>query len=67
MNMFQGCSSLTTAPELPANTLPDWCYTSMFQDCSSLTTAPELPTTTLAENCYCYMVKCTYGENACTS
>ena len=50
--MFQGCTSLTTTPELPATTLADWCYASMFQSCSSLTTAPELPATTLANMCY---------------
>ena len=51
-NMFQGCSSLTKAPELPATTLTDYCYAYMFQSCSSLTTAPELPATTLAPDCY---------------
>ena len=34
--MFQGCASLTTAPELPAETLADYCYSSMFQGCASL-------------------------------
>lgn len=32
-SMFQGCSSLTTAPELPATTLANYCYYSMFQGC----------------------------------
>ena len=50
--MFSGCSSLTTAPELPATTLADSCYASMFQGCTSLTSAPELPATTLADYCY---------------
>ena len=53
--MFQGCTSLTTAPELPATTLTNWCYSAMFQGCTSLTTAPELPATTLADSCYIYM------------
>ena len=53
--MFQGCSSLTQAPELPATTLAQYCYSSMFQGCSSLTQAPELPATTLANYCYNYM------------
>lgn len=53
MNMFYGCSSLTTAPSiLPATTLAIDCYRSMFDRCTSLTTAPELPATTLAPNCY---------------
>ena len=50
--MFFGCSSLTTAPELPATTLSEGCYHMMFALCSSLTTAPELPATTLAYACY---------------
>ena len=50
--LFQGCTSLTQAPELPAMTLADYCYSSMFYGCTSLTEAPELPATTLAEGCY---------------
>ena len=50
--MFKGCTSLTTAPELPATTLADGCYDGMFYGCTNLTTAPELPATTLAERCY---------------
>ena len=51
-SMFQDCTSLTTAPELPAITLAEGCYNSMFCDCRSLTTAPELPATKLAISCY---------------
>ena len=50
--MFQGCTSLTRAPELPATTLAYGCYQYMFYGCTSLTTAPELPAETLATNCY---------------
>ena len=50
--MFSGCTSLTQAPELPATTLANYCYSSMFSDCTSLTQAPELPATNLAEWCY---------------
>ena len=50
--MFSNCTSLTTAPSLPATTLANYCYNSMFYDCKSLTTAPALPATTLASNCY---------------
>ena len=51
--MFQGCTSLTTAPVvLPATTLTKECYRGMFKNCTSLTKAPELPATTLAERCY---------------
>lgn len=49
--LFYNCTSLVTAPELPATTLLTRCYESMFQNCS-LVIAPELPTTTLAANCY---------------
>ena len=51
-SLFQGCTSLTTAPALPATTLVNSCYNSMFSGCTSLTTAPALPATTLADNCY---------------
>ncbi len=59
--MFYGCTSLTTAPELPATTLNAYSYYHMFRDCTSLTTAPELPATILANSCYNTMF---YG---CTS
>ena len=54
-SMFGNCTSLETAPELPATTLANNCYTGMFNGCSSLTTAPELPATTLSESCYALM------------
>lgn len=56
--MFQGCTGLTKAPELPAiivsaTTLNDnGCYFGMFENCTSLRTAPDLPSTTLAGECY---------------
>ena len=40
--MFSGCTSLTTAPALPATTLASGCYANMFWNCTSLTKAPEL-------------------------
>ena len=51
-SMFLGCTSLTTAPELPATKLESRCYFNMFYGCTSLTTAPELPATTLKYGCY---------------
>ena len=51
-SMFQGCTSLTTAPELPATILGGNCYVYMFAGCTSLATAPELPATTLTYGCY---------------
>lgn len=60
-HMFSGCTSLTTAPDLPATTLAASCYASMFKGCTSLTVAPALPATTLPSTCYHSMF---YG---CTS
>lgn len=54
-DLFIGCTALTTAPELPAITLADYCYWNMFADCSSLTQAPELPAQTLKDRCYASM------------
>ena len=42
-NAFSGCSTLVTAPKLPATALNSYCYTNMFDGCTSLTVAPELP------------------------
>ena len=51
--MFRNCTSLTTAPELPATKLSSSCYYNMFYSCTSLTTAPsKLPATALASSCY---------------
>ena len=50
--MFNGCTGLTTAPELPATTLAEYCYHLMFNGCTGLTTAPKLPATTLVRSCY---------------
>ena len=51
-SMFNGCTGLTSAPELPATTLVTACYYSMFSGCTGLTSAPELPATKLAGFCY---------------
>ena len=59
-NMFQNCTSLGTAPELPATTLANDCYSNMFYGCTSLTSVPSLPATTLALGCYyCMFCNCT--------
>ena len=56
--MFNGCTSLTTAPEtLPATTLATGCYSYMFYDCTSLTTASILSATTLASSCCMFMFR----------
>ena len=53
--LFAFSEALTSAPELPATTLSEGCYSYMFHGCTSLTSAPELPATTLSEGCYSYM------------
>lgn len=50
--LFDSCSSLTTAPLLPATNLADFCYYLMFYKCSSLPSLPTLPATTLKTYCY---------------
>ena len=50
--LFRNCVALTSAPDLPATTLAEFCYYAMFNDCSSLKVAPALPATTLAARCY---------------
>ena len=52
VNLFSGCSSLTSAPELPAIKLTPYCYMWMFKDCTGLTQAPELPAMALSDWCY---------------
>ena len=53
--LFYSCAALTSAPELPAKTLANYCYYHMFEGCTSLTSAPELKATTLAASCYSRM------------
>ena len=54
--LFDGCTSLTQAPELPATTLAEHCYDLMFRECESLTQAPDLPAKYLVNSCYAYML-----------
>ena len=51
-SLFNGCSVLTSAPELPATKLVDNCYNRMFEGCTSLTSAPKLSAIELASGCY---------------
>ena len=53
--MFQGCTSLTRAPELPGTTIPNYAYSYMFSGCTSLVSAPDLPATSVGEGGYQYM------------
>ena len=50
--LFYNCQTLTSAPELPAKTLANYCYGEMFSGCTSLTYAPVLSATKLAGSCY---------------
>ena len=43
--LFKGCTSLTTAPELPATTLSAMCYFAMFRECSKLNYVKAMFTT----------------------
>ena len=60
-NLFDHCTALTSAPELPAENLANYCYKSMFYGCSSLKKAPELPAETLADGCYASMFQDCYA------
>lgn len=51
-SMFENCTNLTHAPELPATTLYPSCYQQMFLGCTNLIQAPELPATELSSYCY---------------
>mgnify|MGYP002558970815 CR=1 FL=1 len=55
--LFKGCTSLMSAPELPATTMAQGCYFRMFAECTGLKSAPELPAEALAYNCYGRMFK----------
>lgn len=50
--MFEGCTSLTKAPALPATRTRESCYSSMFKGCTSLIDTPTLSATSLSEGCY---------------
>lgn len=58
--MFDSCFYLISAPELPATTLSNYCYSNMFSY-TSLAIPPALPAVVLTQNCYQYMF------NGCSS
>ena len=49
--MFIDCTNLTTAPELPATTLAEFCYGTMFRDCEKLDHITMLATDISAPYC----------------
>lgn len=63
--MFEGCSALKNAPNLPAFRVAPHCYYKMFAGCTSLEDAPALPAEATAASgmngCYKEMF------NGCTS
>jgi len=63
-SLFSNCTSLVTAPSLPATELAEECYAYMFSGCTALTVAPNLPATELSKQCYDSMF---FGCKALTS
>lgn len=58
-DLFWNCTSLTSAPRLPATTLWRYSYFYMFSDCTNLETLPKLPATVIPNYCYYSMfVRC---------
>ena len=45
--LFNACSSLTSAPDLFSKILPQRCYDKMFQNCYNMTTPPIISATTI--------------------
>lgn len=50
--LFDNCTCLRTAPDLPATVLSDACYEQMFYACENLRAAPSLPATVMTKGCY---------------
>lgn len=52
--MFRACTSLTSAPALPATTVAEGCYFNMFRKCTGLTSVANitLPAMELQPDCY---------------
>lgn len=59
--MFQNCTNLKKAPQLPATSLEIYCYRSLFSGCTKLTDAPELQALVLSGNCYYQMFNNNYA------
>ena len=51
VRLFENCTSLVKAPDLPATTLTERCYMNLFVGCG-LTEPTALPATKLAVRCY---------------
>lgn len=57
ISLFQNCTALKSAPQLPAKALKESCYRQMFEGCTSLEKAPKLQAKELANYCYNSMFK----------
>ena len=65
IKLFENCSVLTSAPELPATSLANNCYYGMFSMCTNLKTAPKLPAKASKWLCYAGMFSgCTNLKSA---
>lgn len=53
--LFEDCTTLLSAPSLPATVLKKSCYEAMFSRCHFLETIPALPATKMEERCYAWM------------
>lgn len=49
--MFESCSSLTSAPSLPATTLAKKCYAWMFINCNKINKIKMMATDISVESC----------------
>lgn len=56
-HLFDGASTLVTAPSLPNKTLAQNCFEYMFKDCTALTSTTTLSATSLTQECYKGMFK----------
>ena len=59
--MFNYCTSLITAPKLPAYRLAGACYKYMFKGCTSLIKAPKLIFDDPVTGCFDYMFENCYS------
>ncbi len=50
--LFDGCTALTSVPDLPSKTIAEYCYNLMFNGCTSITDGATLPATSLPGHCY---------------
>ena len=65
LSLFEDCTVLTSAPELPATGLEEACYSDMFKGCTALVSAPALPATEISSSCYASMFEnCSALETA---